>query len=495
MRSISNLLPDNRLVDLIFGLLLVCVAVLHVNSWANEPPDVDPINFMMALDQYDVSTDRPHPPGYPLFVGLARVAMLLVGKTHAYQLVNLFMLTGAGLCLYLLMRRLDHPGIGLSAAVLLLTHPLSLAATVVQESYFSDAFFGCAIVAWIVGYAKRPGQLVAGIGLIFFALGLFRAVSGAVLLPLALACVYVTADEGYQLRRIFQVVMVSLAAIIASYLITVSLAGGYQRYSEAVARVMGTAVSEVSVFAGAPAKAHLFMLLRFFSWLLLVSFPTLVVIGYLWWQRREEFRQTKVRKAALVLMSWLLPPLILYTFFYFLKPTYLLILLPPLLVVLAWGVCSVARQQKKIYRWLLVTVIAVCQLGIFYGATKSWLAPIYRISLAYFRDQDFEWMKLRNAAKSADGTRSLLVWADHPSLPIYALRLIPWSGKIVSPEAQVNGMINNEKILAGRLHRIDPVAMQWSAAENNVANFEEFDRILVVSNDEGQVVFNILMPD
>ncbi len=489
MQFLNKLCPSMKPVDLMFVVLLAIVTVMHVLSWSEEPPSVDPVNFLMALDHYDVATDRPHPTGYPLFVGLGRAASFVVGKAHAYQLVNLFMLVGAGLCLYLLMRRLDRPEVGFASAALLMTHPLSMAATVVPESYFSDAFFGCAIAAWIVINAQRSKILVTGITLIFLALGLFRAASAVELFPLALACVYVTTDKEYQYHRVFQVAVCAVASIILAYLVTVTLAGGYQIYSAAVARVMGAAVAGKSIFAGAPLEAHLFMLMRLFAWLLLISLPTSIIIALILKGWHKGVWPAGLLKASLVTVFWVLPPLAIYSLFYFLKPTYLVIILPALLAIFSWGVFFVFRSQSKLYAWGIIVAVIGLQLGLFYGATKSWPTPLYQISQAYFQEQDAAWAELRTAAIAADGERNLLVWIEHPTLPVYALRLIPWSGKVASLDSVHAFNIDNIDMKTLQLQWIDPKTMRWSKAEKGVANFKDFDQIFVVANENGRPSF------
>jgi len=489
MQFLNKLYSGVKPVDLMFAVLLALFTVMHVLSWSEEPPSVDPVNFLLALDHYDVATDRPHPTGYPLFVGLGRATSFVVGKAHAYQLVNLFMLIGAGFCLYLLMRKLGRSEVGFASAALLMTHPLSLAATVVPESYFSDAFFGCAIAAWIVINAHRPKILVTGITLIFLALGLFRAASGVELFPLALACAYVTTDKEHQYRRVFQVAVCATTSIFTAYVLTVMLAGGYQIYSAAVARVMGAAVAGKSIFAGAPIEAHLFMLMRLFAWLLLISLPTMIVIAFIWKSRQKDYWPADTLKMLQVAVFWVLPPLAIYSLFYFLKPTYLVILLPALLVIFSWGVFFVFRSQGKPYAWGIISVVIGLQLGLFYGATKSWPMSLYQISQAYFQEQDVAWAELRTAAIAADGQRNLLVWIEHPTLSVYALRLIPWSGKVASLDSIHAFNIDNIDMKTLQLQRIDPKTMRWSKAEKGIANFKDFDQIFVVANENGRPSF------
>lgn len=489
MQFLNKLYAGIKPLDLLFAVFLLLFAVMHVLSWSEEPPSVDPVNFLMALDHYEVATDRPHPTGYPLFVGLGRVASYFVGHAHAFQLVNLLMMLGGGLGLYLMMRRLNYPEVGLASAVLLLTHPLSLAATVVPESYFSDAFFGCIIAAWIVINAQRPKVLVSGITLIFLALGLFRAASGVELFPLALACVYVTTEKGQQYRRVFQVAVGAFVSIILAYVLTVFLAGGYQVYSAAVTRVMGAAVAGTSIFAGAPLDAHLFMLMRLTVWLLLISLPTLIVIALLWKARQKGVWPADLLKVLLVVLFWMTPPLAVYSLFYFLKPTYLIIFLPALLTIFSLGLFFRFRAHGQSYAWLIICVVVALQLGVFYGATKSWPKPLYQISQSYFNEQDTAWVELKAAAASADGKRSLLVWIEHPTLPVYALRLIPWSGKVAALYSTYEYKMKKIDLNTVQLQRIDPKIMQWSNAEKGVANFKDFDLIFVVTNENGRPNF------
>jgi hypothetical protein len=113
-----------------FYVILALYALLNIYSWPNEPQGVDPINFATALDHYNISTDSPHAPGYPLYVGLARLASYVIGKTHAYHLINLAMVLLAAVSLYLLANKRSVPQLGIAAALLLITHPLTMAATV-----------------------------------------------------------------------------------------------------------------------------------------------------------------------------------------------------------------------------------------------------------------------------------------------------------------------------------------------------------------------------
>lgn len=214
----------SRRVFLAAGLALY--AILHITFWAKHPPDVDPINFITALQNYDISVDSPHPPGYPLFVACGRMAALLVGSANAYQLVNLsLLLLSAGL-LVRTFKKLRQPEVGLIAATLVLTHPFVVAASLVQESYVADAFCGIVVLASAVFVSNRSIVVRCFvIGAAFVAIGLFRVVSAGLLLPLCVAALLWLNPSAKFYSLVFPGMSAMLGTVIA-FFVTVGVGGG-----------------------------------------------------------------------------------------------------------------------------------------------------------------------------------------------------------------------------------------------------------------------------
>ena len=52
-------------------------ALSRVFALARTPWDWDELLFMRALDHFDVASHRPHPPGFPLFIGAAKIVRVL----------------------------------------------------------------------------------------------------------------------------------------------------------------------------------------------------------------------------------------------------------------------------------------------------------------------------------------------------------------------------------------------------------------------------------
>ena len=51
--------------------------------------DLDSINFALGLRHFDVAQHQPHPPGYPLYIALGKVAHAVVqSEARALSLVG-----------------------------------------------------------------------------------------------------------------------------------------------------------------------------------------------------------------------------------------------------------------------------------------------------------------------------------------------------------------------------------------------------------------------
>ena len=462
--------------DLTFVLMVGMLAMLHYLAWANFPPDVDPIHFTFALSHnFSPAVDTPHPPGYPLYVFAGRLAAALVGEHHAYQFVNLSMLLGSGGALYWLFRHFNAAAVGIASAVLLMSHPLAWAATVIPECYVSDLFFGCAILALVMTQQDSGRRLLTGVFILFFLLGLIRPVSGAMLLPLAMVASYKTTHS--KSRPIFVAVAATIAVALA-YAITVSISGGWETYRTATDRVMGEAFRKSSIFGGAPLSAHLFMLQRLFGWLLFFSLPMAIIMFIAGLTSKWKLQFGQHASALMIGGAWLLPPLAFYSLIYYLKPTYQLIYLPCLLIPIAWALLRKDSTFNQLGAKLILSGLVIVQFAIFFLPIPNTPEPIRRLTHAYFTQQDQAWEELTQKLAAMPRKNTLLIWAAHPSLTGWAVRLLDWEGPI--------GMAFPTR---SRLDYIDSTTKNWvPSGEADTKIDKKYDGVVIVDELAGKCV-------
>lgn len=129
------------------GMLGVCARQLTADGY-------DGVGFILALAHFDPGRWQPQPPGYPLFVLLGRVPMVLgLAPAVALALVNAVLLAAGLWALAWGIRRLAGAAAGQLAALLLPAGPLGFALAV---SSLSDAA-GLGALLLAAAPLLRPG--------------------------------------------------------------------------------------------------------------------------------------------------------------------------------------------------------------------------------------------------------------------------------------------------------------------------------------------------
>jgi hypothetical protein len=102
--------------------------VAHLIALPASLEDVDSINFALGLRQFDVARHQPHPPGYPVYIAIGRLARAAIGD-EARALAAISGIAGAlgVFALIALFARIDpsrSPRWPIAAALLTVTSPL-----------------------------------------------------------------------------------------------------------------------------------------------------------------------------------------------------------------------------------------------------------------------------------------------------------------------------------------------------------------------------------
>lgn len=112
---------------LILSALVLLVLAGHLPGLAGTLEDLDSFNFALGLHDFDPRKHQPHPPGYPVIIGLGTIARSIAGAfgappgtaTDARALALVSTLCGAlsVVPLFVLFRRLEGLGLGAVADV------------------------------------------------------------------------------------------------------------------------------------------------------------------------------------------------------------------------------------------------------------------------------------------------------------------------------------------------------------------------------------------
>jgi hypothetical protein len=136
---------------LIVGAAALAVGWTRWLARARVPDDYDSIGFVRALDWFNLSALQPHPPGYPVYVALGKVAHLVLPGLAAACLVSVLAAAATAVALWSAGRalggnRAGWAALGLFAAAWM---PLLLGGAALSES-LAGAF-----AAWSAALALR----------------------------------------------------------------------------------------------------------------------------------------------------------------------------------------------------------------------------------------------------------------------------------------------------------------------------------------------------
>ena len=147
-------------------VLAVVFLALHLPYLPASLEDLDSINFALGVRDFDVTRHQPHPPGYPVFILIAKAVHVLVpDEARALSLVGVT--TGAlgVLAIAALFRRLDGgatPRWTVAAVAVAMTTPLYWFTAVRPLSDMSGLAAAVAVQAMTIGAASARVLWIAG---------------------------------------------------------------------------------------------------------------------------------------------------------------------------------------------------------------------------------------------------------------------------------------------------------------------------------------------
>lgn len=413
------------------GLVALLALAARLPFVARRMWDHDSIQFALAVRDFDLAAHHPHPPGYPLYVGLLKVlAVLGVDPLHGMVALSLAASTVGAACFALVVARLSSPParpappgagapppsaltaaeadraaaqVALLAGVLYATNPLLWFYGELPLVYAVEGGL-TAVLAWAaVRLADGPRAFYVACVLFGFSGGL-RPSTQMLLFPLFVYGVVCAARrrDFVTWRRLATGAAVAGACTLAWVVPLLVASGGLPAYR----RIAGAhftqllPVTSVLYGAGLPALTHnLTVLVKWASQGVLPGLAAVAVAWALVPRRAGEGLRLLVSRLGWI-VAWGLPPVVFFACFHVTKAGYTLIHLPALLaavVLLAAPVlrhgepatvggreCSAAgrRVRRNVIRAAAVSVGAGFGIAIFlFGnprphGSPRWEAPL-----------------------------------------------------------------------------------------------------------------------
>ena len=336
---LPSLPPERRLpvAALLAGLATV---LLRLPFAARRMWDHDSVQFALGVERFDLAAHHPHPPGYPLYIGLLKLLKLAgVGPLDGMVALSiLFAGLGAALIVPLAARLAGgRLAAGIFAAALYATNPLLWFYGELPLVYAVEGGLTVVLALAVLRLGEGRAAFYGAVALFAVAGGL-RQSTMVLLAPLFLSGVFRAWRAGrLPIRRIAAGALLGLGLVLAWFVPLCRLAGGYAEYRRIGAEHFRALLPATSILYGAGWGALAHNLEVLVKWGLQGILPGVVALLLLaaLAPRRLAASWRALRHSAPFLAFWALPPIAFFALFHITKAGYTLLHLPAFLVALA----------------------------------------------------------------------------------------------------------------------------------------------------------------
>ncbi len=323
--------------------------------------DVDPINLVYGMREFNIAHYAPHPPGYLVYVWMLRALHAVVGGTPlgTVQLLArvLSTLTIPLVFMAVTTLRPTDPVARGYAAVLTAFHPFLIYHAVDAQTHTSEAFAAALLLLALVHYLGRPTIIWAA------------AMGAALALGSAFRPSFVVAGIGpiiwaIGFRRIAHLSVAGISSLLGAFswmMPTFQASGGFAQWRAANdALIQQTIVRTSSPFSDQAIAGFVAFNMRSTAlWLLLALAPAFVaMLSRLGSAAPPDPAYTRARSIAF----WSAAPAVLFYLAMFCsEPGYLLGFVPAIIAVTALAASPKLSHARR--RFALIAALAT-QLGI-----------------------------------------------------------------------------------------------------------------------------------
>lgn len=139
-------------------LLALILRILFLSHWLE---DWDSVQFALALHHYSLINELPHPPGYPLYILLGKI-FLLIFKDDNLSLTLISALLGSlsTIPLYFLSKEMFNKTVALISVILFMFMPISWTLSEVALTNIPGLFFELLIIWGIYHFRENNKKIL-----------------------------------------------------------------------------------------------------------------------------------------------------------------------------------------------------------------------------------------------------------------------------------------------------------------------------------------------
>lgn len=331
----SSMLSRQRLEC---ALLVLLVALSRYLFRSHYLYDLDSVNFALGIGRFDPAVHQPHPPGYFLYIWLARSANTFFHDPNAALVaISLLASCGAAAMVYLLTWEWFGGKAAVFAGLIFLVSPLTWFHGTVALIYMVEGFLSALLgyLCWRMHCGKAayvfPAAMVLGLGA-----GIRPSFS------LFLAPLFLFSLRKVPPRKALAGIGCLLLAVLAWFLPMVEASGGFQAYFSSLFSLWRVAGGRETVFNSSPFTSLARILAIILAYI--ICFGSAVLFSGRFFDKATP--QTRYQRAFTLI--WIVPGLLFFSFIFliFVNSGYLLVIFPPLFAWLGlWTAEWYARLQ------------------------------------------------------------------------------------------------------------------------------------------------------
>ncbi|MCX8095601.1 MAG: DUF2723 domain-containing protein [Caldisericia bacterium] len=365
----------NKKININVFLLTLITILTRIFLFKDFFHEWDTINFALAIKNFNVYAEQPHPPGYPIPVLISKFVYLFIkDDLKSLQILSLFFSILGVLIFYYFMKILtqDEFYSFLTTIIFSFTSIFYFYGTV-EDIYSSEAFL--TLILGLFSFLSLKDKKYLPILSIFY--GLSTGIRFNDLIFFFPLIIFVFIKSKIKLKELIFNCSLIIFFVLICYLPTVYSGGGFDIHSIHSKTLFTWVIGTSLIFN------NQYWLTKTFETFILFLRESLIPIFFL------IFLFFKKRDFLLFFLTWITPSFLFYLFIHAPKVGYYLTIIPPIYIFLFYKFYNLKIKYKKFIFITLVIILILNTMNIFIDLRKDLNNQIEIISVFINKIQKF----------------------------------------------------------------------------------------------------------